>query len=124
MSPFEQLKHWPHGIAVIADWLGKGGEIVSQENAEARANICLKCPLHDAKTPLSRPVAKAVNQILSVLNSVNLTLRLDTKPNQCSVCGCDLRTKVWETLENAVKHSTRGELERYWDQCWIKNESK
>ncbi len=124
MNLLDQLKTWPHGLESILYWLGKGGEIVSQEKAEARAKVCLTCPKHDAKTPLARPVAKTVNEILSALNHVNMTLRMDVKPNQCSVCGCDLRTKVWEPLDNVIRHSTVTELENYWKECWIKTESQ
>lgn len=124
MSPVEQLKKWPHGLSVFYDWLGKGGQIVVQEKAEMRARTCLQCPMHDPKTPLGRSVAKAVNQILGVLNAVNLTLRMDVKPNQCTACGCDLRTKVWEPIDQVLKHSTAEDMERYWERCWIKKETE
>lgn len=124
MSLLDQLKHFPHGLGVVRDWIGSGGEIVSQEQAEARAKVCLTCPKHDPTTPLARPVAKAVNEILAVMNSVKLNLRIPVRPNQCSVCGCDLRTKVWEPLDQVINHSTINEMAGYWEKCWIKQESK
>ena len=66
MNILEQAKKIPHGIAVITDWIGDGGEVVHPLEAQRRADICNQCPRNVQGFSVTKPVAAAIKKFLGV----------------------------------------------------------
>lgn len=109
-----KIKQLGHGAVAITEWLGGGAEVVDNSTAQARADICLKCPKHDPNQSSLVLLAKGVRGVLSVKNDIGLTVNNEDKLGTCTVCGCVLKLQVFEP-EVLLK---REESEKYPNHCW------
>lgn len=117
------VKRTVAGVKVVSDWLGSGLRPVSQERAEKRASICVKCPLNQDPNWLQKLdaiAAKQVKTLMEIKNDLQLRTSLDDKLMTCAACDCFLQTKVWTPLEFILKNTseeTKAKLDPF---CWIK----
>lgn len=93
-------------LALVKRWLltmaaySKDGELVSQEEAERRANICLACHY---RTPITG--CKGCGQSLGGMMTkllINRATDRDEQLTACGVCGCAQKAMIWfpnETLD-------------------------
>jgi len=107
-----------HGFEVLKEWLGEGGQVVDQDTAQHRANICLKCPHNITGFPVASVVAKAIKLHLSVKNKVGLRVDGEKQLHTCDLCGCVLRLLIWEGQSRVSGHLTELEKTKSPSYCW------
>lgn len=120
MNLLEQAKHIPHGVEVIAKWLGSGGSVVDAETSQRRADICIPCPNNVDGMMVVEAVALATKKFLSVKNAMKLHVNGEKKLGRCKLCGCVLRLQVHEPQEKVEAEVTDEEAKLLPDFCWKK----
>lgn len=118
MNLLEQAKHIPHGLKVISEWLGSGGEVVDKETAQERANTCLKCPSNVEGSAVTAAVAGAIKRHLEVKNRLGLTVDGAKKLKMCNYCGCQLNLLIWQKQEKVESELSDMEKESLPAFCW------
>lgn len=125
MTLWEQAKRIQHGVEVLSKWIGSGGDVVSSQDSQARADICngrnptgLRCPNNQLQFKVSTPVALAVKQYLAVKKGLNLTVRGEERLGTCALCGCSLRLQVHEPQEKVQAELTDEEKAALPAFCW------
>lgn len=121
------VKRTVAGVKVVSDWLGSGLRPVSQERAEKRASICVKCPLNQDPNWLQKLdaiAAKQVKTLVEVKNDLTLKTSLDDKLLSCQACDCYLPTKVWIELQHVLKNTSAEARARLDPFCWIISEAQ
>lgn len=107
----------------LNNWLLKGGKLVDQATANARAEICAQC--HNNRS--SKEVRKsccgggaAANTAVAVARKLiihNKTTTSDKKLLTCAICGCDNKIKVW--IPNDAIY-TKDDANAFPTFCWVK----
>lgn len=101
-------------------WLGEGGKPVSRELAQARADICLSCPLNQKlETALHRTVTAAIKTQIELKNQMKLSVEGEEKLHICAGCDCVLKLKIHVPMSFVKATTDREELA---EQCWIRQE--
>jgi hypothetical protein len=116
----EHIKHIPDGTSLLKDWVGNDGQVVDQETAQKRADICLKCPMNQSGSILTQSVASAIKRYLEFKSQIGLRVKGEKSLRHCSVCGCVNRLQIWCPDKFFSSHTTREELEKYHQDCWKK----
>lgn len=107
------------GAKTIFEWFGAGGKPVEPQLAQARADICLKCPHNGGRKLFTGAIAAMVKSLAGVKAKMNLTVTGEDDLGSCVQCGCHIPTKIWVPLE----HLTRSDDEiRFPEHCWIRKE--
>lgn len=119
---FERVKSIPRGVEVIKDWLSEDGIPVSQELAQERASVCLKCPNNVRGSALTAVVAEAVRRHVEVKNHLGLRVTGEKNLGECSVCLCQLRLKIWVPMPIIRRHMIAGEWEKFPTPCFQRDE--
>lgn len=110
------------GSKVMMAFYASGKELVPREEAERRAQICLKCPFnqHFAKTCYGIcPELK--NVVSAVINHVGT--QYDADLHSCTVCGCFIQASVWLPLStqcHGVDQTQKNQFSNVpncWKQC-------
>ena len=125
MNLFDRVASIDRGVEVISDWLGDGGVTVDKTKAQARANICLKCPQNRSGSKIIACVAEAIKKHVEVKNKLGLRVTGEKSLNECSVCLCCLRLKVWVPIEVIRRHMMDDEEKKFLvanAECWQVNE--
>ena len=127
MNLLTEIKNDATGAALLADWLGEGGETVDQATAEARAAVCLQCPMHRPgkwwEIVFKDPMAHWIRTRLAIKHRLGLRLSVEDKMGMCSVCGCALRLKAWTPTKFIAAHTSPEKLSEYPKTgCWIRSE--
>jgi hypothetical protein len=95
----------------------KGGGVVSQELAEERTNVCMRCP-YNTDLPGCSGCAGIANLVFKVIGS-RQTANMG-RLKQCGICGCSLKAKIWVPQET-IKETAQ--VQRNMDQfpkwCWV-----
>jgi len=116
MSILDQVKSIPHGLSIITRWLGSGGNVCGLEEAQRRADICLKCKNNVQGMALSSAVATAVKTHLEVKNKLNLRVKGEKSLGACAVCTCQLRLLIHEPIDKVRSEIQPGEVHP--GHCW------
>lgn len=122
----ENVRKLYSGVGVLLDWVGSGGKVVSQEQANARATVCADCPKNELggiESFFTAPAAEKIRKQLALKNEMELRTPLDDRLGTCTVCLCRMSLKVWVPLEHVVKKlkpEWRAELPEH---CWVVKES-
>lgn len=100
-------------IQAAASALGSRG-LVAEEKAEARAAICSTCPLNTSVSGCwtCKGLAEWLFKLIGARSTVH-----DSRLNQCGVCGCSLKAKIWLPQDVAQKVS---EGYKFPSWCWLK----
>jgi hypothetical protein len=99
-----------------------GAELVSQEEANRRAEICYRCPMRAQMTlPCSRCTGVLEN-IVNVITGSHGT-PFDEKLSACSVCKCYISASVWMPLDTQCIGVTDEQREKFgfakeFFNCW------
>lgn len=117
MNLLDQVKNWPRGAELLFDWLGSDGVVVSQETAQARANICLTCPQHDSGASVTGAMAGGFKRLLELKNKAGLRVSGEKNLGLCDICGCSTRVKIWQPIDRICKMKLPEEV--YPSHCWI-----
>jgi hypothetical protein len=118
MNLLDTARQFGVGAAEITEWLGSGGEIVSRELAQERAEICLECKKNVPTGVLKESIAVAVKKALDVKNRMQLRVAGEKKLGECKCCGCVLRLLVWYPQRKIQPYLTAGEIENTPGHCW------
>lgn len=110
------------GTRVMMSFFASGRKLVSREEAERRAQICLKCPYN---MTFSKPCSGVCPELKSVVMSItdSVGTQYDSKLNSCTVCGCFLQAAIWMPLENQCKGVNELQKKQFsnaegcWKQC-------
>lgn len=110
------------GADILKNWLGSGGICVSQEVAQARANVCLKCPMNSDTHAFTEGVAAAIKDHLEFKNSQGLRVEGEKSLHTCKICLCANRLKIWCPLDLLERRMTEDERGMYPTECWLSDE--
>ncbi len=116
------------GTRTIGQWLWRSGlkgarQYVPQEQAEARAAVCVGCPFNDDPQGCTSCNAKSMQEALRIVIGNRNTL-LDGQLKSCRVCQCGLKSKVHlphDVLWDNMPESQRARLPAH---CWLVTESQ
>lgn len=106
----------------MAAWNKEGsGIIVPQEEAERRADICLKCDEHDDTSCTTCNGMTAFIRSIFKFFDASLKRKIQTSQDLglggCGVCKCSTAAKVHYNLEHLDKAGALGD--NYPETCWI-----
>jgi len=122
MNFLEKSKQLADGAATITDWLGSGALVVPQQQAQNRANVCLKCAMNTPGGVLVETVAKAIKEQLRLKKHLELRVDGEKKLLSCSGCSCYLRLKIWLPIDRLGLDAES--LEKFDQSCWQRTEFK
>lgn len=87
------------GSSVMMRFYAQGKPMVSREEAERRAAICVKCPLNDNYSkPCSVGICKELKDIVSAVVGHTGT-RFDVDLKSCRICRCLNQASIWLELD-------------------------
>lgn len=118
MSIWEQVKTMADGVKNLTLWIGAGGDVVSQDDAQTRANICLMCPHNKPGAVGTREVAEATIKFLEFKNQLKLTVKGELGLQSCDGCGCVIPLMIWEPQDRIQQQMTGEELAVTPSFCW------
>lgn len=113
---WDLASNYTNGIKLLREWLGEGGMVVSPEQAQARADICLECPENVKFSRLTMAVAETIKEHVEFKNELNLRVKGEKSLHTCKVCSCVLKLKVHVPIEFIRKHPNPDE--KYPAHCW------
>lgn len=118
MNLLNHAKQFVNGAEEIRDWLGSGGQVVSYEEAQARANICKTCALNQPVGLIKGAIADATRKRLEIKNKIGLRVAGERQLGKCDPCGCVLRLLIWEPQNRIQPFLTDEEIRNYPAFCW------
>lgn len=118
MNLLEKAKQLGLGISHLTDWLGDGGEVVSQEVAQHRANTCITCGLNQPGASVTTAVALAIRGQLGVKNKLKLRVEGEKRLGHCQACSCVLKLLIWEPQDRVEDHLDDESRARLPGMCW------
>jgi len=121
-SVWERIKNYANGTRICYDWLGEGGEVVCQELAQARADVCVKCPKNVKGGLLPKAIAWAVHEQLQLKNDLQLIVNGEKLLGKCSICDCQNKLKIWREISKIRDEETPESLSKFPTWCWVVNE--
>jgi hypothetical protein len=118
------------GLSTLVSWLGKGAQVVTQQEADRRAFVCTTagnrgemCPKNVGGSLVESViggVADAIRSAVSLKSHLKLVTQLDDKLGTCDACGCDLTLKVWVPADEIKRSLTPEILDEFVPKCWIR----
>lgn len=104
-------------------WLGEGGDPVSPDLANQRANICLQCPKNYKGSWLWNQATEWTIAAWSRLRDVmKLHVQGEEGLGVCEVCGCKTKLKIHVPYRHIYRQTTPEMMEKYPSHCWIQKE--
>lgn len=86
------------GSVVMMNHKAHGSQLVEQEEANRRAQICFNCPLRAQMTlPCSRCIS-ALENVVQIITGSHSTPH-DERLSACGICKCFIAASVWLPLE-------------------------
>lgn len=108
----------------LKSFITSGGKLVGKNVANTRAEICVGCHNNQASTEVRKSCCgggaanTAALWAARVMIIQNRTTPSDKQLLVCSLCGCDLKIKVWIPLE--ALGQTKEEANAWPTFCWCK----
>lgn len=102
-------------LYTASKFIDGGGQFVDQQTADSRASICAKCPKNVPVTGCfgCAGIANAAMDFIA-----NRKTASDEKLQNCEICHCFLRVKVWMPEDSLV------DGQEYPDYCWQNKDAK
>lgn len=122
MTLLDRVKHTANGARILFEWVGDGQKVVPKEQAQQRADICIKCAYNEKGGVFAKAVAWAIKEQTDLKNDLQLNVAGEKSLHSCSLCTCWLRLKIWLPIEKIRKEQTPEEAAKWPAHCWIKNE--
>jgi hypothetical protein len=127
----QEFKNDIEGLKLLNDWLGSGGDTVSQIHAEHRAITCTMgangdpCPLN--KEPgwwdrVKSSIANTIKMQLEMKQHLKLHVSSEEGLAMCAKCGCALPLKVWVPIEHIKAHTDPEKFKDAPPFCWLRQE--
>lgn len=118
------IKIAAHGTAVVLDWIQAGGDPVTQELAEKRAEICVACPKNvvgawytTAPAELLKSAIKGWQQLKG--SDFAFETAQGDKLKSCDVCKCLMRLKCFCPLPHIVAKTRPEIMGAFPPNCWV-----
>lgn len=88
-----------HGTRVMMAFKSGGSQLVSREEAERRAQICIGCPYNAS---FIKPCSGICQELKNLVNWItdHQGTQYDSKLFSCNICGCFLQAAIWLKLED------------------------
>jgi hypothetical protein len=110
------------GSAVMMAHKLAGSPLVTRQEAERRAQICLGCKFNQN---FAKPCSGICQELLNVVNSVtgHVGTQYDSQLHACGVCKCFLQASIWLPLDIQCKGVTDKQRAQFknvpncWKQC-------
>lgn len=112
-------------LAIRSAWLGDGGQPVTPELAQARANVCLKCPKNKKMgfyEGVAKPVAHLLRRQIELKSQMLLSVEGEDKLHVCDVCGCILKLKIHCPIKYIEETTPDEDIPKFDPMCWIPKE--
>lgn len=122
MNLLDRASLFLDGVKILSEWLGNGGVVVAKEDAQRRADVCLKCPYNQDGPFLPFAIAAHIHRTLEIKKHLDLSVVDEDELKTCMKCQCNLRLKVWLPLEDLMKGDGRERLPVFPSHCWLKTE--
>lgn len=106
------------GTLVLASFKLAGSPLVSREQAEARAAICVACPFN---APYKKTCGGDCQELVDLVKSIigNEGTALDDRLQACGVCRCSNKSQVWIPVEQLRHGVTKFMMDEFpKDTCW------
>jgi hypothetical protein len=86
------------GTAVMINHKAHDSQLVPQEEANRRAQICFNCPL---RSQMTLPCSRCMSALENVVNAITGShgTPFDEKLSACAICKCYISASVWLPLE-------------------------
>jgi hypothetical protein len=124
----EEVVNDAHGLALLNDWIGEGGNCVGEELANKRSKICETCPQNVAPgwwdAHVKEPIAEVIRGELELKNKILLRVKNEKSIHMCASCGCCLPLKVWAPIKHIQEHTSDPSMLQFDNRCWIPKEIK
>ncbi len=110
------------GLAVYRELFSNQSVPVARDEAERRAEVCVKCPLNrvgSLRDWFIETTAKGITDLFGIMKDLDLTTSVDAKLGTCVACRCPTRAKVFvsmDTINRHMKPEVRAKLD---PSCWI-----
>ena len=108
-----------HGTVVLASFIAAGSPAVSREEAERRAQICLKCEFN---IRFPTPCTGVCGELLRIAQSLSggQGTQYDRGLHSCSICRCYNAAQIWVPLEFLAKGVTEDMKKQFAavPNCW------
>lgn len=117
------------GVRTLNDWLDSNLPPVPQEQAEARAAVCAKCPHNNAgdfTSWFTSPASEVIRRQLERLTERQIKTSLDAQINICDICLCPLKLKVhtpFSFIKVNMVSALFDDLAKV-PNCWVVAEAK
>jgi hypothetical protein len=121
MNLIDRAKSIKGGIAILYEWAGGGGIVVSKELAQTRTDTCLKCPLNQGGCIIEEVIARAIKNQVSLKNKLGLKTKGIKSLKTCAACDCYLPLKIWLPLANILPEPEQ--KDKFDSKCWLLHES-
>lgn len=109
------------GTKTIASWVAKGRPYVTQEQAEARAAVCVTCQFNVPPDGCSSCNKSVLKDAVMLVIGKKSTSR-DAQLASCKICGCVIPAKLWLPLASITDHMPLERQHALPDHCWIVRE--
>ena len=113
------------GAGLLIDWIIEGANPVSAEVANARAQVCVKCPKNSPASLsnfFTRSASELICKEIEQVKKLDMTTPDDEKLGVCTACACPLRAKVWCPLSYINEHMAPEIKADLHFSCWIISE--
>lgn len=117
------------GTTTLIDWWVSADRAkVPQEEADRRASICSTCPFNSQPAGCTT-CNRGVLATLAAKVVGGQPTRHDASLQACSICGCELKAKVWLPLEVLRRHLSTGQMAQFppphtgFPGCWLREEA-
>lgn len=117
----DSAKLYLDGVKALNEWFTNNPEIVSQELAQKRTEVCKKCPMNREGNVLVEHVQKAIKRRME--EKIGRKLHTDgiEQLHTCQACLCHIPAKIWFTLQSV--YPAEAQKPNYDPACWILNQS-
>lgn len=123
----KKIKKVWQGVKSLNDWIDSQEPAVEPVLSEARAAVCVACPMNGEgglESWFTKPASDAIRKQFGKLESRKLSTSLDDKLNVCTACLCPLKLLVQTPLKYKLAHMDNETRKSLHPACWVLSEEK
>lgn len=119
----ERISNVADGSLILKDWLGDGAVPVPPEQAQNRADVCIRgveghaCPHNkDGFEPIEE-AAEFIRRQVEQKNQLQLSVEGEEQLKTCQICWCHLPLKVHVPMEHILAQTTEKMAAKFQEQA-------